>query len=79
MDDPAGPSDPHEKLSRRPARWQLVLGLVGLAIVVGLALLLFGPGGGGHGPGRHGPDATQQAPQSDPEAVVTHDPSRWGR
>ncbi len=37
------------------ARWQKVVGIIGLLVVLGLGVLMFGPGGGGHGPSRHAP------------------------
>jgi hypothetical protein len=32
-----------------------VVGIIGLLVVLGLGVLMFGPGGGGHGPSRHAP------------------------
>ncbi len=37
------------------ARWQKVVGVIGLIVVLGLGILMFSGGGlGSHGPGRHG-------------------------
>lgn len=44
------------------ARWQRVVGIIGLAVVLGLGVLMFGPGGGGQGPGGEAPPAGGHAP-----------------
>lgn len=37
------------------ARWQKVVGVIGLVVFIGLGIVMFAAGG--HGPGRHGPGA----------------------
>lgn len=58
-----------------PARWQLVVAVVGLLVVVVLGVLL--ASGGGHGPGRHAPaggTATSPADAPDDLAPAEHAP-----
>lgn len=39
----------------RTSRWQKIVGVVGLVILLGPGMGLFGPGSDQGGPGRHGP------------------------
>lgn len=55
------------------AGWQKVIGIVGLALVVLLAILL---ATGDHGPGRHVPGGGREQP-AEAEDIPGHDPSRW--
>jgi hypothetical protein len=57
------------------ARWQKVVGIIGLVVVLGLGVLMFGPGGGGHGPRQHVPDESQER-QIDTGDGGDHDPSQ---
>lgn len=70
MTDPTTPSDSAVELDRRAssglAPWQKMAGIIGLVVILGLAILMFGPGSGGHGPSRHAPAST-----SVPTEVVT--------
>lgn len=68
--DAAGSGDGH---AGGLARWQKVVGIVGLAVVVVLVILLVT---GDHGPGRHAPDG-QQGQSADVGDGAGHDPARW--
>ncbi|HEX9887990.1 MAG TPA: cupredoxin domain-containing protein [Nitriliruptorales bacterium] len=46
--------EPDRAASTGMPRWQKVVGIIGLLVVLAIVILLFGPGGGGHGPQRHG-------------------------
>lgn len=59
------------------ARWQKVVGIIGLVVVLALGVLMFGTGSGGHGPARHAPDE-RQGQQIDVEDDGGHDPSQGG-
>ncbi len=59
------------------ARWQKVLGIIGLVVVLGLGVLMFGLGGGGHGPSQHAPDESQEQ-QIETVDGGGHNPSQSG-
>jgi hypothetical protein len=55
------------------AGWQKVVGIVGLALLLVLAVLL---AAGDHGPGRHAPGGSQEQ-STNVEGAAGHDPSGW--
>lgn len=64
------------------SRWQKVVGIIGLVVLLGPGLGLFGPGSGGQGRGGHGPggesppaEVRQEGDQDHQETMVTDPPS----
>jgi hypothetical protein len=68
-----GAARPGRGASAGLARWQKVVGVIGLGVVLALAILLLG---GEHGPGRHTPSGSQEQP-TDVEGGAGGDLSRW--
>jgi hypothetical protein len=64
------------------SRWQKVVGIIGLVVVLGVGIKIFGGGGGpgGHDPGGNTPPAvTEDGDQPLPSGGGgPHDPSNWG-
>lgn len=60
-DDPVTRDDPGADPGRRPttgiSRWHIVVGILGLVVLLGPRLGLFGPGSFDHGPGGPGGEA----------------------
>jgi hypothetical protein len=59
---------PDRRSTTGTSRWQKVVGIIGLVVVLGPGLGIFGPGSGGQGPGGHGPAGDT------PPADVDHTP-----
>lgn len=70
-----GAPPPRRGSSAGLAGWQKLVGIIGLAVVLVLAILLTG---GDHDPGRHAPAGSQQQPAL-VEGGSDHDPSRWNQ
>lgn len=63
------------------ARWQKVVGIIGLVVVLGLGVLMFGPGGGGHGPSPSAPGGDTsgvEAPAGEAPPAGGHAPPGGG-
>ncbi len=59
--------------AKRSSRWQILIGIIGLIVVVWIGLQMFG--GGEHGPGRHAPGGgqTQTEAPADPAGDAPDD------
>lgn len=60
MSDPSGNVETggDAEPAKRSSRWQILIGIIGLIVVVWIALQMFG---GEHAPGRHAPGGGQTA------------------
>jgi hypothetical protein len=61
--------EPDREATTATSRWQKVVGIIGLVVILGLGALMFRLGGG-HAPGQNTPDQNRE------QQIGPHDPSK---